>query len=49
MKVTIACRFQFDNIEVDNEADCRFFFLLSKVDGKVGFRGTRTPTKTFAD
>ncbi|KAF7587060.1 hypothetical protein BBP40_007817 [Aspergillus hancockii] len=30
MKVTITCRFTFDGVEMDNEADCRFFFLLEK-------------------
>lgn len=30
MKITITCRFTFDGIEMDNEADCRFFFLLEK-------------------
>lgn len=36
MKVTITCRFTFDGIEVDNEADCRFFFMLEKRGGKWG-------------
>ena len=36
MKVTITCRFTFDGVEVDNEADCRFFFLLEKRAGKWG-------------
>lgn len=36
MKVTITCRFTFDGIEMDNEADCRFFFMLEKRDGKWG-------------
>jgi len=37
MKVTITCRFTFeDGIEMDNEADCRFFFLLEKRSGKWG-------------
>lgn len=36
MKVTITCRFTFDGIEMDNEADCRFFFMLAKRDGKWG-------------
>ncbi|KAK0663869.1 Pea pathogenicity protein 2 [Lasiodiplodia hormozganensis] len=36
MKVTITCRFTFNNIEVDNEADCRFFFMLEKREGRWG-------------
>ncbi|MCJ1253217.1 hypothetical protein MMC24_001028 [Lignoscripta atroalba] len=36
MKVTITSRFTFDGIEIDNEADCRFFFLLEKRAGKWG-------------
>lgn len=36
MKVTVTCRFTFDSIEIDNEADCRFFFLLEKRHGKRG-------------
>ena len=36
MKVTITCRFTFDGCEVDNEADCRFFFMLEKREGKWG-------------
>ncbi|KAI9804619.1 MAG: hypothetical protein M1833_006693 [Piccolia ochrophora] len=36
MKVTITCRFTFDGVEMDNEADCRFFFLLEKRQGKWG-------------
>ncbi|KAK4553687.1 hypothetical protein LTR86_009185 [Recurvomyces mirabilis] len=37
MKVTITCRYNFPNgIEMDNEADCRFFFLLEKREGKWG-------------
>ncbi|KAL8685616.1 MAG: hypothetical protein Q9218_007649 [Villophora microphyllina] len=36
MKVTITCRFTFDGIEMDNDADCRFFFLLEKRQGKWG-------------
>ena len=36
MKVTITCRFTFSGIEMDNEADCRFFFLLEKRAGKWG-------------
>ena len=37
MKVTITCRFFGDNgNEMDNEADCRFFFLLEKRSGKWG-------------
>lgn len=35
MKVTITCRFTFGGVEVDNEADCRFF-LLEKREGKWG-------------
>ena len=30
MKVTITCRILMDGVEMDNEAECRFFFLLSK-------------------
>jgi hypothetical protein len=36
MKVTITCRFNFDGIETDNEADCRFFFLLDRRAGRWG-------------
>jgi hypothetical protein len=38
MKVTITCRISLTDppIEVDNEADTRFFFFLSKIDGKWG-------------
>ncbi|KAI9755439.1 MAG: hypothetical protein M4579_004296 [Chaenotheca gracillima] len=36
MKVTITCRFTFDGVEMDNEADCRFFFLMEKRQGKWG-------------
>ena len=37
MKVTITCRYNFEGgIEMDNEADCRFFFLLEKRAGKWG-------------
>ena len=36
MKVTITCRFTFDGIEMDNEADCRFFFMLEKRAGRWG-------------
>lgn len=36
MKVTITCRITLDGIEMDNEADCRFFFLLEKRDGRWG-------------
>ena len=36
MKVTITCRFTFDGIEMDNEADCRFFFMLEKRADKWG-------------
>jgi len=36
MKVTITCRFTFDGVEMDNEADCRFFFLLEKRAGRWG-------------
>ncbi|KAJ9302358.1 hypothetical protein DTO271G3_1224 [Paecilomyces variotii] len=35
-KITITCRFTFDGIEMDNEADCRFFFLLEKRQGRWG-------------
>jgi hypothetical protein len=30
MKVTITCRIMLDDVEMDNEADTRFFFFLSK-------------------
>ena len=30
MKVTITCRILMEGVEMDNEAECRFFFLLSK-------------------
>jgi hypothetical protein len=36
MKVTITCRINIDGVEMDNEADCRFFFLLEKREGKWG-------------
>jgi hypothetical protein len=36
MKVTIACRILIDGIEMDNEADTRFFFFLSKEGGRWG-------------
>lgn len=36
MKVTIACRILIDGIEMDNEADTRFFFLLEKRSGVWG-------------
>jgi len=36
MKITITCRFTFDGIEMDNEADCRFFFMLEKRGGRWG-------------
>ena len=36
MKITITCRFTFDNVEMDNESDCRFFFLLEKRQGRWG-------------
>ncbi|MCJ1309792.1 hypothetical protein MMC25_003453 [Agyrium rufum] len=37
MKVTITCRFTFENgVEMDNEADCRFFFMLEKRQGRWG-------------
>ncbi|MCJ1285721.1 hypothetical protein MMC26_005062 [Xylographa opegraphella] len=36
MKVTITCRFTLDGIEMDNEADCRFFFMLEKRVGRWG-------------
>jgi hypothetical protein len=35
-KITITCRFTFDGAEMDNEADCRFFFLLEKREGRWG-------------
>ncbi|KAK4935033.1 hypothetical protein LTR10_023845 [Elasticomyces elasticus] len=36
MKVTITCRANIDGKEMDNEADCRFFFLLEKRNGRWG-------------
>ena len=37
MKVTITCRLTFEHgIEMDNEADCRFFFMLEKRQGRWG-------------
>lgn len=36
MKVTITCRFTFDGIEMDCEADCRFFFMLESREGRWG-------------
>lgn len=36
--ITITCRFTFDGAEMDNEADCRFFFLLEKREGRWGRR-----------
>ena len=36
LKVTITCRITINGIEMDNEADCRFFFLLEKRDGRWG-------------
>ncbi|KAK4897558.1 hypothetical protein LTR27_004702 [Elasticomyces elasticus] len=42
MKVTITCRYNFEGglekggFEMDNEADCRFFFLLEKRKGRWG-------------
>lgn len=30
MKTAIIFRFTFDKIEMNNESDCRFFFLLEK-------------------
>lgn len=36
MKHTITCRFTFDGIEMDNEADCRFFYLLEKRGNRWG-------------
>ena len=36
MKTTITCRVTIDDIEMDNEADCRFFFLLEKRNGCWG-------------
>ncbi|KAI9034925.1 uncharacterized protein KD926_005019 [Aspergillus affinis] len=34
--VTITCRFTFDDVEMDNESDSRFFFLLEKRWGRWG-------------
>ncbi|KAG9582617.1 hypothetical protein KCU77_g13086, partial [Aureobasidium melanogenum] len=36
MKITITCRFTFDEIEMDNDADCRFFFFLEKRRNRWG-------------
>ena len=36
MKVTITCRFTFEGVEMDNEADCRFYFFLEKREGRWG-------------
>ncbi|PYH86411.1 hypothetical protein BO82DRAFT_360724 [Aspergillus uvarum CBS 121591] len=36
MKTTITCRFTFSGVEMDNEADCRVFFLLKKRAGRWG-------------
>jgi len=36
MKVTITCRITVNGIEMDNEADCRFFFLLEKRSSRWG-------------
>jgi hypothetical protein len=36
MKVTITSRMTVDEIEMDNEADCRFFFLLEKRNERWG-------------
>ena len=36
MKVTITCRVTIENIEMDNEADCRFFSMLEKRSGRWG-------------
>ncbi|KAJ5674320.1 uncharacterized protein N7477_004254 [Penicillium maclennaniae] len=36
MKITITCRFTFDGVEMDNEADCRFFFMLEKRQDRWG-------------
>ena len=36
INVTITCRATIDGIEMDNEADCRFFFLLEKRGGRWG-------------
>lgn len=36
MKVTITCRFTFDGIEVNNEADCRLFLVLKQRHGRWG-------------
>lgn len=36
MKVTVACRITIDGIEMDNEADCRFFSLPEKRKGRWG-------------
>jgi len=33
MKVTIPCRFTIDGVEVDNQADCRFFYMLDRREG----------------
>jgi hypothetical protein len=36
IKAIITCRFTFDGVEMDNEADCRFFFLLEKQGPRWG-------------
>ena len=36
MKVTITCRVTLDGKEMDNDADCRFFFLLEKRNSRWG-------------
>ncbi|KAI4724593.1 hypothetical protein E4T49_07677 [Aureobasidium sp. EXF-10728] len=36
MKITITCRFTFDDIEMDNDADCRFFFFVEKRGNRWG-------------
>ncbi|KAE8387771.1 hypothetical protein BDV23DRAFT_186039 [Aspergillus alliaceus] len=37
LRVMIMVRFTFDGVEMDNGADCRFFFLLVKRDARWGF------------
>ncbi|KAH6975699.1 hypothetical protein EDB80DRAFT_308580 [Ilyonectria destructans] len=36
MKATITARFTFDGIEMDLDADCRFYYFLEKRDGRWG-------------
>ncbi|OOF99855.1 hypothetical protein ASPCADRAFT_402521 [Aspergillus carbonarius ITEM 5010] len=36
MKVTITVRFHIDGVEMDVDADCRFFFFLEKREGRWG-------------